>query len=245
MIAEWLTSLRTPCDPAVRRLGYLRELIAIRARHARTGGSWDGHRESCRAFVAAQAPGGDVAVVVGAGLCIDVPVDLLRARYRRVVLFDLCFLGRPAGTEQRFFDATGAVRTWAAKPQADPRAALQDPGWPVDLPAPDLVISANVLTQLHLLPEAFLRRHHPAVDLAESCARLHLAWLQARPGVRLLIADTHEEVHATDGRVVYRVPTTARLAGPPIAHWPWSLAPAGEWDPGHALIRQVGAWRWG
>ncbi len=242
MLVEWLTSLVTPCDPAVRRLGYLRELIAIQARHRRCAPAWAAHIAACRHFIDQRAPGGDLAVVVGAGLCLDVPLDLLVARYRRVVRFDLCFLGRRVGVEQRVFDVTGGVQTWARDPQADPRAALTDPGWPADLPSPDLVLSANLLTQLHLFPEQWLRPHHPGVDLAEACTRLHLGWLARRPGVRLLIADREEQVIDAAGRLVYRMPTTARLLPPPRESWTWDLAPRGEHDPDHALRRQVGAW---
>lgn len=242
MLAEWLTSLVTPCDPAVRRLGYLHELIAIRARHGRCAPAWAGHIAACRAFVDERAPGGDLAVVVGAGLCLDVPLDLLTARYRRVVRFDLCFLGRQRGVEQRFFDVTGGVRTWARRPQNDPRTALVDPGWPTDLPAPDLVLSANLMTQLHLFPEQWLRPHHPGVDLADACARLHLGWLARRPGVRLLIADVEERVLDAQGALACRLPTSARLLPPPLRTWTWDLAPQGEHDPDHALQRLVGAW---
>ena len=243
MLAEWLTSLVTPCDPAVRRLGYLRELIAIRARHRRCAPAWLAHRAACRAVVEAQAPGGRLAVVVGAGLCLDVPLDVLLARYARVVLLDVCFLERHPRVERRVFDATGAIHTWAAQPSADPVAALSDPGWPQDLPEPDLVLSANLLTQLHLLPEAWLEPHHPDVDLAEACARTHLRWLAHRPGVRLLIADLEEQVLDAAGTVIHTRPTTAATLLPaPARTWTWDLAPHGEWDRDHALTRRVGAW---
>jgi len=159
-----------------------------------------------------------------------------------VVRFDLCFLGRRAGVEQRVFDVTGGVQTWARNPQADPLAALCDPGWPSDLPPPDLVLSANLLTQLHLMPEQWLWPHHPGLALAEPCARLHLGWLARRPGVRLLVADREEQVIDAVGRLVEQQPTMARMLPPPQDSWTWDLAPRGEHDPDHALRRLVGAW---
>jgi hypothetical protein len=48
MLAEWWSYLTTPCSPEARRMGYLRESIAIRARHRRCRHAWAPHLAKTR-----------------------------------------------------------------------------------------------------------------------------------------------------------------------------------------------------
>ena len=50
MFAELMEWLTTPCPAAARRLGYLREAIAIRARYRRHHENWRPHLDATRAF---------------------------------------------------------------------------------------------------------------------------------------------------------------------------------------------------
>ena len=84
MFAELIEWLTTPCPSTARRLGYLREAIAIRARHRRHRENWRPHLDATRAFVeraAAIPPRKRTAVLLGSGALIDVPIDALAAVY--------------------------------------------------------------------------------------------------------------------------------------------------------------------
>jgi hypothetical protein len=107
MIREWLTQLITPFPAPARRMRYLYEQIAIRARHRRHRAAWAPHLVACRDAVRQAVPccqGQELAAIVGAGVCLDMPLPELTARFRRVVLLDVGFLDRPASCERCPYD---------------------------------------------------------------------------------------------------------------------------------------------
>lgn len=86
-------------------MGYLHDLIAVRARYRRNRAAWAPHLTATREHVAAAieaAPGRDLAVVLGAGLLLDVPLDALSAAFKRVVLVDICWLGETRRACRRY-----------------------------------------------------------------------------------------------------------------------------------------------
>lgn len=258
MLGEWLTSLATPFPRQARRLGYLHEQIAIRARERRLRGAWAGHLASARREMAAAAagcPGRGLAVVVGAGVCLDVPIAELASAFARVVLVDVGFLDRTAHprVERLAWDATGCLRSWHDRPEADEQdllaAAAADPGWPEGLGDPDLIISANLIGQLAAIPAPWLARGRRRAEgfadrLGARLAQTHLAWLRRRPGQRLLVADLAEIAVAVDGAIADEQPLPAATLGlrAPDRTWMWDLAPIPEWDRDHHLRHRVGAW---
>ena len=91
MLAEILEWFLTPCPLTARRLGYLNETIAIRARHRRQRSRWQPHLEATRAFVeraASATVSKRCATVLGSGPLYDVPLDLLSETFDRVELVD-------------------------------------------------------------------------------------------------------------------------------------------------------------
>jgi len=48
MLTEWLTYIAADCTPPARKLGYLRESIAIRSRYRRCRTAWQPHLEHNR-----------------------------------------------------------------------------------------------------------------------------------------------------------------------------------------------------
>ncbi len=51
MLAEWLRHLTTPCPPKLKRMGYLKELISIDARHKRCFEPWAPHLKHCKQVI--------------------------------------------------------------------------------------------------------------------------------------------------------------------------------------------------
>lgn len=256
MLAELLTSLLTPFPRIPRRMGYLAEQIAIRARHGRCRAAWRPHLDACHAAMLAAAercPVRNRCVVIGAGLCLDIPLQRLAAMFRDVVLLDVGFLQRrgPANVQRVPWDVSGSLVRWFDDPRmADAEAlAVTDPGWPAGLDEPDLTISAGVLSQLHFLPSAWLGRRCSrgpefTAALADRLGRQHLSWLRSRPGQQLLITDLAEIIRDRAGRETERTPTAVAALDlpPPQQTWEWRLAPAPEVDVAYDVAHQVGCW---
>lgn len=265
MLVEFLSSLFVKAHPAARRLGLVYEHIAIAARHRRVRAAWAPHLAASRAAVleAAQRCGAfRRALVIGAGDCLDVPVEELAAKFDTVVLADVA-VGRTARRWARklaprvqcvAWDATGALASVAAaKASLDRKAAEKlftdaDPGAPPGS-EPDFIVSANCVSQLGLVPGHSLPAADEDEDLPERCAvaaaRRHLAWLAARPTatVRIVLADAERLDVAPDGRELKRENLHKRFGlRAPDRRWRWDLAPIPEWDPKFHRVHEVGAW---
>ncbi|MAO56898.1 MAG: hypothetical protein CMM61_14560 [Rhodospirillaceae bacterium] len=245
MLREWVSHLTTRAPAPVKKLGYLKEQIAIAARHRRLHPAWKTHLERSRRFVmwsAANCPGQEKVTVLGSGGLLDVPLHDLAGDFSEVVLVDIFH--------------SPAVRAWAAQypnvylEEADLTGLVEsmaegeiaaEPPLPTFPEADgDLVVSLNLLGQLPLIP----LRHVPnkqAKAYGEAIQRQHLRALQALAGRVCLITETHRE-YIEDGEVDAVEPTLGDIKLPdPEESWHWNLAPAPELEPDRDLrLRIVG-----
>jgi hypothetical protein len=228
MIAEWLEHATTPCARPWREMGHLREIIAIAARHRRHRAAWAPHLEATRATIVEAAEGcarHDTALVAGSGLLLDVPVEALAARFSRVLLADVVHL-RAARRRTRALpnvthldaDVTGCLEAVHRT-----RRPADSAGPFLDDPRIDLVVSANVLSQIPLLPCAWLGLP-PTDAFARALVEGHLTWLRGFRGRACLVTDWQRvwstgEVEDTLAGV--RLPEGGR-------EWTWAVAPRGE-----------------
>ena len=246
MLREWLTHRMTPAPEPLKRLGYLKEQIAIAARHRRLFPAWKEHLERSRRFVlwsAANCPGQNKVVILGSGGLLDVPLGDLADDFAEVVLIDIFH--------------PPAVRAWAAQypnvylDEVDLTGLVDDLAqgeMPAEPPLPDLpdadadlVVSLNLLSQLPLIPA----RHVPekqAKAFATEIQRQHLRALQALPGRVCLITETVREF-VEDGDVDETEPTLGDIKLPePDERWIWNLAPAPEIERNRDLRLRVAAY---
>ncbi len=219
-------------------MGHLREIIAIQARHRRHRAAWAPHLEATCATVLEAADGcarHDTVLVAGSGLLLDVPIDALAARFARVLLADVVHL-RTARRRTRALsnvfhveaDVTGCLE--AVHRTRGPAA----PAGPfLDDPRIDLVVSANLLSQLPLLPCAWLGVE-PDGAFARTLVEGHLAWLRSFP--RACLVTDWQRVYST-GEVEDALAGAALPAGG--REWTWAVAPRGEIARGVGLDLRV------
>lgn len=248
MIAEWLQHLLTPCPRHLKRMGYLKELIAIRARHDRCQEAWAPHLEACQAAIGEAmrvCPGRGKVAVLGSGLLLDVSLAELAGAFDEVVLVDLVHLPAVKRAVRSYpnvrlvaADVTGCV-------EAVYRGALPMPeGAPLPEGDADLVISLNILTQLPLRPATWAARWHPPEAVAAFSRSLiadHLARLRSCPGAVCLIAESDRMV--CDGEVMRESEDSLHGVALPVAlqDWAWDIAPRPEADPDYDLRFRVRA----
>ena len=92
MLAELFAWMTTPCPAAARRLGYLREAIAIEARYRRHAERWRSHLEKSKAVIeeaVSNSSRRSRAVVLGSGPLFDIPVEALADAFDVVELVDI------------------------------------------------------------------------------------------------------------------------------------------------------------
>jgi len=238
MINEWLTHLTTRCDQPYRRMGYLRELIAIERRHRRCREAWRPHLKACRDLIetiARQCPKTRMAAVLGSGHLLDIPLLTLAEIFDEVILVDICHLHptrRLGKTVQnlRFVEAdisgvVGPLSKWMPGsllpvPVIDPKICA----------GADYVVSANLLAQLPLLPlDAIPGEDEQARNIfARSIIDHHLSYLQSLDCPVTLISETLRLV-SNGEKVLGKIDP---LFGAPLnvegEEWWWEMAPRPE-----------------
>jgi hypothetical protein len=258
MLREALTWMTTPCPRPVRAFGYLSEAIATQARGRRQAQAWGPHRAATRSAICAAAANLSqrrTVAVFGAGLIDDIPVAELAALFETVLLVDLLHLG----------PARQAARTWpnvhlvcADLTALVPVMARLRPGDPLPEPAPralldregiDLVVSANVASQLGVIPVRWLTGNgtlsaEQGPELEAALIGAHLRHLATFGVDTLVISDFERVTRDRQGRVLVTEPALAGLPLPsPEQQWIWPLAPLGELWPDQSLECRVGVWR--
>lgn len=246
MLIEWLKHTLIRCPAALKDAGVLYDLIALESRAHRLRRAWQPHHETCRHLItgwAEQTPGRDCAVILGSGLLLEIPLEVLTRTFRRVVLVDLFHMPSVRRAVRSFpgvdlceTDLTGCLDRMA---ETAARGSLPDPQavFPQAAEA-DLVISANCLSQLSLRP-AVVAWHGGALipdrirQWEAQVIAAHLTALQALPGRVGLICDTARiGTHIRTGAVQERYDLVHGVALPAFAqaplHWDWQVAPAGE-----------------
>lgn len=263
MLAELLRSLRLHAPGWARRLGLVHEHVAITFRRRRASAAWAPHLEASRAAILTAADRCTArrrVLVIAAGDCADVPVRELAARFGEVWLTDIV-LGPELFEHARvgsghvhaaIWDATGALETlaraWRTLGPAQVEALFADgEAGPPPGGEPDLVVSANCISQLGVVPLDRLARGQADEPLVARCAaaaaRRHLAWLQARAGVRVLLGDQARLDVSAQGIELRRepVPGLEDLRAPDRT-WRWTLAPIPELNREFHRVHEVGAW---
>lgn len=236
MLREWISHRTMPASTEAKALGYLKEHIAIQARHRRCHGAWKEHLERTRRFVlwaAANCPGQDKVTILGSGGLLDVPLDELANDFAEIVLVDMIqppsvrhWARQYANVRLVEADITDMAESILAGDIPDPPPVPQFP----DADA-DLVISLNLLGQLPLIPRQYLPkewRRDRAGLFAEEVQRQHLRALQAVSGRVCLVTETHRDWLDDDG-----IDETESAIGDiklpePEETWVWDLAPAPE-----------------
>lgn len=261
MLSDLITSLTTRCSPHIRHLGYVQETLAMRKRHRARREAWQEHLDNSRRFVlsaAARCRTRNKIVVLGSGLLLDVPLAELTTLFREVVLVDVVCLPeirkRIARYGNAFFfehDVTGVAEQLYRMKLSNGIHELPGVPGPSEMIAQDadLVVSLNILSQLWVVPRAYILQPRPRVSedqLGEWCARIverHYLFLQGLPCTVCLIADHQSVNRDKDGKVFSIRATAGTMELPePAASWTWAIAPLGTESRSHSRELLVGAW---
>jgi hypothetical protein len=228
MLAEALNFLATLAITPRRRSAEINASIRLWARARRCMRDWQAHEEHCHAVVATAVKGlpqRRVAIALGSGLLRDVPIELLSRQFDEVRLYDLQHLA--------------SVRLWAAMKglrnlnfiSRDLSESMQ---FLAEMPDVDLIVSANLLSQLGvnavrhgINPAPIIRAHLAALENSASTACLLLTDIRysiiGRDGALL---DEGDLMHGVD-------------IGAADASWDWTVAPFGELDPAYTAVHRV------
>ncbi|MBC8337650.1 MAG: hypothetical protein H8E39_03070 [Alphaproteobacteria bacterium] len=238
MLIEWLHHRATPCDPKLKRMGYLKELIALGARYRRCRHAWAPHLALCQNLILQSMDGiphGRVTVL-GSGFLLDIPLKALAETFDEVELVDILHMPE-VKKRTRVFPNVRLVETDLSG-VADATWDYIEQGQTGPLPAPrinagfcvdsDLVVSANLLSQLPLTPMGWLKKKGYGEGDIQTFARAvfdhHLEFLSALPGRVCLITETRQMI--MDGDEILEEIDPLFGADLPLSgkKWIWNVA---------------------
>ena len=251
MFAEALEYLITPAEPWARKLGYLKESIAIRARHRRCRSDWAEHLTRSNKFIEAiikKIGGGDLLVVPEhAWMCQSRFLFSVQAGlFSRRGAFALMVPNRNRKVKRIVKDLTGVADYLITNSQRLPSPPAID--WFLDDPRIDLVVSANTAPQLGAMPLKYLSRHME-IDMAAGkmfeavLMQRHFQWLNSFTCPSVILCDAVRTMFDPDGSVCSVESLLDQMElGFPAEKWDWLVAPVGEEVGGGGMKTEVHAY---
>lgn len=259
MIAEFFRYITTFAPERTRKFGYLKRLIALEFRARRCEEAWAEHQRSCKAFITKAADLCEhqrIAVVLGSGLLLEVPLKALSDRFERVILVDIFHMPQAVAEARKHFNVktlTGDI-TGVFKAMKERRApGSNHPAPPPLIPylkEADLIVSCNCLTHLAGPFTAHFEKERGFSDLDSDKVAYQIMERHAKAiaeeatGVGVIITDT-ERFAMQDDHIVSRTDLLKALKLPPTAtvghneEWDWLAAPHPEDHPTHDYIHTV------
>ncbi|MBL4720963.1 MAG: hypothetical protein JKY20_07525 [Alphaproteobacteria bacterium] len=247
MLLEAIEYALTPAPSWARRSGLLHDLIAVKGRYRRHRCVWEPHLDNTRSAILAAAAlcvRNRTALILGSGALYDIPLAPLCDQFEQVVLIDAVhpWRARRIARRQRnaifahvdlsgVYDALLLGVAHGADSAPEPRISSVPDIEPTDV---DLVISANLLSQLPLAPVEFMHRHvtlSPDAEtrFARTILQAHLDYIAGFSAVTGLITDRTRQTLDRDGSVLRASDALYGLALPaPDREWIWDIAPLGE-----------------
>ncbi|MGW8314163.1 MAG: hypothetical protein ACWGNV_01075 [Bacteroidales bacterium] len=203
----------------VRRMGFIRDQEGIMNRYLRESDNWGPHLDHTRTFINQSfiktAP--ETVAILGSGWLLDVPLDELRKRFRKIFLADIRHppqirkkVARMPEVDLIEADLTGGAveQVWQSYRRGkhpDLHALLERLTFtpPLVKESPGAIISVNLLNQLDILICDYLNRqgHFQQSELLPVRAWLqehHITWISSFPGC--IITDTTEICLDSAGR---------------------------------------------
>jgi hypothetical protein len=251
MLAEIIAWILTPASLDARRTGHLAGAVSLWSRARRCRADWSDHEAHTQMIVERAVDGlaeRRTCLVLGSGLMRDVSLPRLAEIFERVVLIDVVHLWPIRLAARRHpnvrlvdLDITGTTDLLLGRATglADPLGRFRAD------PRIDLVISANCLSQLALLPVERMRRRGGLArsrypDLGRRIVEGHLAALRRFSARVCLLTDDEGLDVGPNGEILDRYDLLEGVKLPPADDdWSWTLAPLGEVSPDHAVVHRA------
>lgn len=236
-------------------LGYRYAAIACLYRAERCAAAWAPHqrhtRQSILDAMGDAPPACDTVLILGSGPCLDLPIPELLARFSRLLLVDVAhppvalrLAARHPAIELVVQDLTELAVPLSGDGTACPTVPV--PTTFLDDPRIGLVVSANLVSQLPLVPLRRLAKcwlKADGVALGHAIIAAHITYLARFACPALLIGDVERRVLDGDGRLVEREDPLFGVTLPLGREWDWILAPVGELSDGWSIVNRVRAVR--
>lgn len=259
MLAELLLSLRTRSCKIARKSGLLNEQIAIHFREKRCRPEWIAHRQKCQSFISDSIDSikhKERVLILGSGHFHEIPLKKLSDTFGEVIAVDIVHLPHARSLANSLPNVRLVeqdLTQWLYKLVNKP---ISKAGWlDIDIPTYfqnqhfDLVISANLLSQIHLAPkrklEEIASKHLiTEIEINNFCQEItdaHLKYLLNFKNSKVLLISDVETTILNKEKVIiekYSLDYKSQLPTPQKT-WTWNVAPLGEISKEYSLQMKV------
>lgn len=247
MFFEWIEFIRQPSSKFARRMGYVYSTIALEWRQRRQKHQWQHHVHACadmwRQIITEHSP--KKIAILGSGPLHEIPIDWLLDQVDEIHLVDVV---QPRSVRRRYShntkvhlvekDLTGLVDHLKGRETPPNELDFKSPMPKEFLPTVDLVVSANIVSQLSLEPLWYLSKYFGVKEDSDLAQRLigklgadHLDLLRHFKCPTFIYTDVTRDYISPTGELLEthgsRVPDLAK-AGELVKSWTWDICPLGE-----------------
>jgi hypothetical protein len=262
MIREAFEYLLTPKSPLAKKYGFLYSSVALKHRYERCKKIWLPHLKNCQDLFTASVQSlkqKNSVVILGSAHLHEIPLHLLLENFSEITLVDVIHPLSLHWAAKRYpriklitqdltqslteldkHNSLEELLSWLE--QAKSREAFHFDA--------DLIVSANLLSQLGLLPissiEKKLKRTLTLEEKDQVCtafANLHVQSLLKCQGKKLLYADREILYRDPQGEIIYQGSYPVSFDGmKALKSWIWLLAPLKEASKDYSIEMKIEAY---
>lgn len=245
-----------PYKRVLKKLGFPAEQRGLINRYLKEKENWNTHLENTKNFII-QSIGdieGEKIAILGSGWLMDVPVDYLFSKFKKILLYDILHpaqvfhkYANDPKVEFHFADITGnsILATWEMCKKKS-KTFGNIPSEQFELPGDiSFIVSLNILTQLDAFPVDYIEQkfdldEKEILDFRKRLQLNHLHLMQDRNSC--LITDTEEIYHChKEGTSSKKTVLIDLPAGINSAEWDWVFDTAGDYHLGCETVMKVKA----
>jgi hypothetical protein len=254
MLFELISYFTSKVSPEARAFGHLYEAIALIEREKRCHQHWMTHREASKQFIAesiAYAKKKNAVLVLGSGPLHEIPIDILAKQFGRVDLVDMVHL-KSTKDGLAFYKNIRFIEADVTELEAEilkHKTIVHQPPTRFLNEKYDLVISANLLSQLSYHIKGFLeKKAEPKLseqeieDFSYKVSLDHVQYLQKFACPVVLITDVETNLLNAEEKVIgLESPYIDFPLPSPKRDWWWNVAPIPEYSKTIAIKMKVAA----
>ncbi len=248
MLYQLLIFLLTPASSMAKKYGFLYQSISLEGRYKRCRSAWLPHLKKCQDIflqVAQKVPNKKRVVILGSAHLHEIPFHLLSQNFEEIILVDIIHPLKHRWLKKRCskvdlieMDLSGALASLdRVESLEELHRLIKDlQKQSIFLFEADLIVSANVLSQLALLPiDAIEKKIERKLSVEEkdtictAFAESHLQNLRRCRGHKLIYCDRQVLYKDPQGQLIYEGSYPVSFKDwTPLDSWIWNIAPLKE-----------------
>lgn len=239
MIQEFLLYFREKCSDEAKKFGHLKESIALLQREKRCHKYWSTHLDNCHQVILEltnKLKRKDLLIIMGSGPLHEIPIESLAHLFKKILLIDIVQLSSVKKKYSHLNNIHFIEHDISELEKEIKQTKILKNKIPISFVElkPDMVISANLLSQMPYHFKNFLQKNttHQLESIEEFCYQLsadHFQYLKNFQCPVLIYTDieTHYK-YVNENKIEIDSPYI-KFALPEIyKQWDWDIAPAPE-----------------